>query len=133
MGAGWVLLTPVVLVDRWAAHRTDPEVEQWIKMPVVVFQDSVDMGRSHFFDTARDKVHAKFGAKAQTGQRIAYIDRQSTDRRLPDAEHEELVAALRRLASEHGAEFDHMLLEKMQPKEQFKRVSEATVSAASTS
>jgi hypothetical protein len=119
----------VIFVDRWAAHRNSKLVEVWHKMPVQVFETLIKRPNfSHFFDTARDKVHAYFEVTTSLKSRIAYIDRQSSSRKIPDEDHVKLLADMKALAKEKDWDFAHLILENMKPEEQFREVSKANVS-----
>lgn len=59
--------------------------------------------------------------------KIAYIDRQATDRRLTDQAHEELLLLLNMMQSEGMITFSHLLMETMKPVDQVKAVTDVSV------
>jgi hypothetical protein len=96
-------------------------------MPLDIFE--APKADPDFFDPARDRLHEYFGVKStKAHQRITYIDRQKTSRRLSDHDHEEVWGELAALARDNGIGFEHLLLEDMEPAEQFKAVARSTVS-----
>jgi hypothetical protein len=124
-------LSSVIFVDRWAAHRNSKLVEVWHKMPVQVFETLITRpGSSHFFDKPRQQLLDYFAippAPAGKQVRIAYIDRQSSNRKIPEDQHMTLVAEMKSLADSRGAHFAHLVLEDMTPDEQFREVAQANV------
>lgn len=97
-------------------------------MPIEVFQNLLDLGRSHFWDVARNRIYRHFKTAPSNRQRIAYINKQHTDIHLPHWKHESFIASMHRLAAEYDdVEFDDLILSELTPEEQFRRISLATI------
>jgi capsular polysaccharide biosynthesis protein len=58
---------------------------------------------------------------------MVYIDRQTGDRRLPDTDHESLLAGVAELADREGWEFAYLEVHAMTPPEQVAAVAHASV------
>ena len=82
-----------------------------------------------FFDPARDSLlrNYKIHSPKERKPRIIYIDRQSTDRRLPDATNFDLLETCREIAEDGQAVFDHIVLEELTGPQQIAAVAFADV------
>lgn len=121
-----IALTKVVIIDRWAAHKHTPAADVWIKMAVGLLTKPL---QSNFFSSARQRFmryNSISDRRPGDKQRILYVDRQSTTRRLPDEKHEALLAALRGLAGPK-VEFVHLVLENLDKVQQMAAFVDATI------
>jgi hypothetical protein len=104
--------------------------------------------RPGFWRAARDRMLAHHGLPTSTAategaeggvgrrrrrRKIVYVDRQSTDRRLADADHEGLVRVVRALEAQGDVEFVWAKWEEMGPVEQVGVVADAWVSVGAQS
>lgn len=88
--------------------------------------------RSDFWQSARARLlrHYKISStrKADVPRKVVYVDRQTTDRRLVDADHEGLVGVLEHLHREKRIDYVHATLEEMSGVEQVRMVADTWVS-----
>jgi len=85
-----------------------------------------------FWDKARSSVLKYFGisrSRLQPKHNIVYLDRQDTQRRLSNRDHDALVHTLGSIAAKTGATFTHLELKNMTIVDTIKVVSQATVSS----
>jgi hypothetical protein len=83
-----------------------------------------------FFDPARDAILRNYNIAPpppQQGLKIVYIDRQSTDRRLTDETHLQLLETCREFVVDGKAVFDHIILEEFTVPQQIEAVAYADV------
>jgi hypothetical protein len=123
-----MLMLVVVIVDRWAAHRSSPLVDLWNKMGVNVFTAPHS---ANFWDAARSSVIEFMNARAprrRSSHNIVYLDRQHTRRRLSTRDHDAVVHTLASVAQQKAAAFRHLVTGNMTVSEQIREISQATVS-----
>lgn len=84
----------------------------------------------HFFSGARNRLLHHYDIhprKPSDPQQIVYIDRQNSDRKLPDATHTELLRQLETFSETERVDFRYLKLEDMSPRDQIEAVARASV------
>lgn len=89
----------------------------------------------HFFQPARQRLLNNLDIPEPNDKRrkMVYIDRQSTDRRIPDNEHEEMLEMFKDVEIEKDVSIEHVRLEDLSVKEQVEAVAFASVSEGPSS
>ncbi len=123
------LIGEVIIVDRWASHLHNPDAGLWNKMALPIFEH-VPARSHHCLALARERLLESLNIKAHLvpKRKVVYIDRQATERRLPDETHEELLNMYEDTQAETGVEIRHLKLEDMPIHEQVEVVADASVS-----
>lgn len=89
----------------------------------------------HFFEPARKALLDTYHIHAPTSEdrlpKLLYIDRQNTDRRLPNETHDALLDLFGEVRDQGRMEFEHVLLEDWTPHQQIEKVAYADVSGSS--
>ena len=126
------LLTPVAIVDRWVTHAKNPSAGKWNKMPMPILETHP---RDDFFVPARQRFLESYGIHppSKAVPEVLYIDRQNTERRLPNATHDALLEMMQEMSRGGRFEFKHVELEDLTPREQIEVVAYADVSLARAS
>ncbi|KAL1406132.1 hypothetical protein Q8F55_007815 [Vanrija albida] len=125
-GDGWVYFDRIAIVDRWAAHRKTPAADQWNKMAIGILGEKL---QPHWFTAARNRLLDYFHippANKKT-HRLAYINRQGTDRKLPDETHAELLKSLHGLSDKYNVEIADLVLEDLSKEEQIRAIANSTI------
>lgn len=119
-------LIPVAVVDRWTVHRKNPSADLWNKMPEPILELQPPEG---FFEPARKHLLEVYNLqpKAMTAPHVIYIDRQNTDRRMPNETHNGLIELLEGYHTLGQIEFRHVELEDLTPHQQIEAVAFADV------
>ncbi|KAK4688429.1 P-type Ca2+ transporter type 2C, partial [Tremellales sp. Uapishka_1] len=126
----WLFFNKVVIVDRYASHRWNPSTIAWNKMALEAFS----LPHLHdFFSGVRHALLHSFSTPFQTRllpmttlrriPKVVYVDRQSSDRALAQADHEALVEVLNEL----NVDFIHAKMEAMSFESQVEAVSDADI------
>ena len=117
----------MAVVDRWASHEYNVDADVWNKMALPIFQHP---HIPDFFTPPRERLleHYNIRKTEPSVSKVIYIDRQASDRRMSDQNHEELLQMLVDLDSSGVLTFEHLVLEDMEPIEQVRAVADASVS-----
>ncbi|KAL0959222.1 hypothetical protein HGRIS_014500 [Hohenbuehelia grisea] len=113
------VLSEVVIVDRWAAHRVDgSEAQIWNKMTADIM---ASLAPIDWWAPLRTSLMQRLGIEEAPPARIVitYIDRQNTTRRLVDEDHASLIDALSQFARENDVEVNMVQMEFLSKREQF--------------
>jgi hypothetical protein len=91
--------------------------------------------RTGFFESKRQQLLSYYSipSKRQACPKIVYVDRQKTNRRMPDETHEGFMAMLRGLEEDGYGRVEWVRAEDMGAVEQVRAVADATVSKVSGS
>lgn len=125
-GDRWVYFARVAVVDRWASHEYNVDADVWNKMALPIFQHP---HIPDFFTPPRERLleHYNIRKTEPSVSKVIYIDRQASDRRMSDQNHEELLQMLVDLDCSGVLTFEHLVLEDMEPIEQVRAVADASV------
>lgn len=85
----------------------------------------------HWFTAARNRLLNYFHIPPSNDKkrhRLAYINRQGTDRKLPDEVHAALLESIHALSEKYNVEIADLVLEDMTKEEQIRAIANSTVS-----
>jgi hypothetical protein len=98
-------------------------------MSLPIFEQNPPVG---FFEPARQTLLETYEIRspALSAPHVVYVDRQNTDRRLPNETHDALLDLFAEFDHNGRVEFKHVVLEDLTPHEQIETVAYADVSDA---
>ncbi|KAK1924496.1 hypothetical protein DB88DRAFT_490663 [Papiliotrema laurentii] len=125
-GENWGFFEKVAIIDRWVSHRKNPSADRWNKMSLPIFEQNPPVG---FFESARQTLLETYEIRspALSAPHVVYVDRQNTDRRLPNETHDALLDLFAEFDHSGRVEFKHVVLEDLTPHEQIETVAYADI------